>query len=271
MAVRIWALVAAALGGLIALTYVLAGEVAVGLGFAIATVVGLATQASPLDLRGVAGGRVRSEARIVGTKAIGLIVAVFSVLALLQRAAFEHWGKTEPGLVAIVALAGLAAMLFIELGRQGEELVNLLSGAAQEETVGNILDPLRDEGWIVVHNWDRRQGNIDHIVIGETGAFAIETKASRYRTSAGLQAIGAARAVRELTGVSWVTAVACTRGQNEAVQRGQAWVVGPASLVEWIRSARLHRGRPIDLAQARRAFENGQVAASAPATIATSS
>ena len=267
MAVRIWVLIAAVLGGLIALTFVLAGEIAVGLGFATATIVGLATQMSPLDLRGVAGGRVRSEARILGIKAVALAVAVFSVLAILQRAAFEHWGKTEPGLVAIVALAGLAAMLFIELGRQGERLIELLSGAAQEETVGSVLDPLRKEGWLVVHNWDRRHGNIDHIVIGETGAFAIETKAGRYRTSAGLQATGAARAVSELTGVSWVTAVACTSDQNDAVQRGQVWVVGPTHLADWLRSARLHRGRPIDLDQARSAFENGQVADSALATL----
>lgn len=264
MAVRIWALVAAALGGLIALTYGLSGELAVGLSFAAATVVGLATQMSPLDLRGVAGGRVRSEARIVATKAIGLAVAVCWVLALLLRAALEHWSRTEPGLVAVVALAGLAAMLFIELGRQGEELISRMSGAAQEETVGNLLDPLRDEGWIVVHNWDRRNGNIDHIVIGETGAFAIETKAGRYRGRAGLQAIGAARAVRELTGVSWVTAVACTTGQNEPEQRGQVSIVGPASLVDWLRSARLHKGRPIDLDRARDVFENGHAARSTP-------
>jgi nuclease-like protein len=252
MKVRIWALIAAVLGGLLALVFVFAGEVATGLGMGAATVAGLTTQMSPLDLRGIAGGRVRSEATIVAIKAGSLAVGLCSVLALLIQAAFGHWSRTEVGLVAVLALVVLEAMMFVELQRKCDELLSRLRGAVGEEEVRDLLDPLEDEGWIVVHNWENpRGGNIDHIVIGKTGAFAIETKAGRYRSSAGGQAIGAAIAVRDLTGIGWVTAVACTAEEGRPTQKGTVWVVGPDALAEWLRSARVHRGRPINMGQAR--------------------
>jgi Nuclease-related domain len=258
MKVRFWVLVAAAFGGFIAVVYTLAGAVGIGAGFAAATAVGLATQLRPEDRRGIAGGRVRNEAKIAALKAISIAFGLACVFGFLVRSAINHWGRSQPGLVAILALTGLEATLFIELRRQVDDLLNRLRGAVGEETVRDLLDPLRDEGWIVVHNWDRQNGgNIDHIVIGETGAFAIETKSGRYRSQAGGQAIGAAMAVRELTGVGWVTAVACVADQDKPTQKGPLWVVGPGSLVGWLTSARLHRGRPIDTARARAAFELG--------------
>jgi hypothetical protein len=256
MKVQVWVLVAAALGGFIALVYVLSGDVGVGIGFGAATAAALSTQLRPLDRRGIAAGRIRSEAKITTIKVISLAAGLLCVFYFSIQAALGHWGRTESGLVATLALTGLEAMLFIELRRQGDDLFNRLRGAVGEETVRDLLDPLQEEGWIVVHNWDRtRAGNIDHIVVGETGAFAIETKSGPYRSNAGAQAIGAAMAVRELADLSWVTPVACVADQDTPARKGPVWVVGPESLVEWITSARLHRGRPIDTNRARAAFQ----------------
>lgn len=50
------------------------------------------------------------------------------------------------------------------------------TGALGEEHVGAILVSL-PEGYRVLHDVDTGKGNLDHVVIGPTGVFAIETKA----------------------------------------------------------------------------------------------
>ena len=48
-----------------------------------------------------------------------------------------------------------------------------------EQMVGDLLIPLAREGYYVFHDFPRIGWNIDHIVIGETGVFVVETKARR--------------------------------------------------------------------------------------------
>jgi hypothetical protein len=52
-----------------------------------------------------------------------------------------------------------------------------VQGAVGEETVGALLAPLEAEGFVVVHDLDTGRGNVDHVVVGPTGIFVIETKA----------------------------------------------------------------------------------------------
>src|SRR5438128_1557594 len=47
-------------------------------------------------------------------------------------------------------------------------------GAAAEEHVGGLLDQLA--GWRVIHDASMGRGNVDHILIGPTGVFTVETK-----------------------------------------------------------------------------------------------
>jgi hypothetical protein len=49
-------------------------------------------------------------------------------------------------------------------------------GAAGEEQVGRLLDELAGDGWRVIHDASFGHGNVDHIVLGIAGVFAIETK-----------------------------------------------------------------------------------------------
>jgi hypothetical protein len=53
-------------------------------------------------------------------------------------------------------------------------------GAKGEEEVGGLLDELAREhaesGWRVVHDASFGRGNVDHILIGSAGVFAVETK-----------------------------------------------------------------------------------------------
>jgi hypothetical protein len=49
-------------------------------------------------------------------------------------------------------------------------------GASAEEHVGSLLEALPAEQWRVFHDASLGRGNIDHILIGPSGAFTVETK-----------------------------------------------------------------------------------------------
>jgi hypothetical protein len=54
-------------------------------------------------------------------------------------------------------------------------------GASGEELVGQVLDGLRDSGWFALHDVNSGHGNIDHVLVGPAGIFAVETKSHRGR------------------------------------------------------------------------------------------
>jgi hypothetical protein len=83
---------------------------------------------------------------------------------------------------------GLHSLLFI-----GSELALLVSifaisryvlplvdrrdrGASAEEHVGSLLDALPAGEWRVIHDASLGHGNVDHILIGPTGIYTVETK-----------------------------------------------------------------------------------------------
>jgi hypothetical protein len=51
-------------------------------------------------------------------------------------------------------------------------------GAQGEEYVGAILEELRSDGWLVIHDAELQNSNVDHIVLGPAGLFTIETKSN---------------------------------------------------------------------------------------------
>lgn len=82
--------------------------------------------------------------------------------------------------------AGLAGILFsvfliLHLRRRVREARTAYLGFLGEWSVAETLEPLAHEGWRVFHDFvitDRdKPFNIDHIAVGPTGVFAIETKA----------------------------------------------------------------------------------------------
>jgi hypothetical protein len=58
-----------------------------------------------------------------------------------------------------------------------DELHRWHRGARGEERVGAVLESLRTDGYRALHDIDTGRGNIDHVLVGPTGVFAIETKA----------------------------------------------------------------------------------------------
>ncbi len=82
-------------------------------------------------------------------------------------------------------------------------------GATGEEQVGGLLDEMTDDGWRVIHDASLGRGNVDHILIGPSGIFTIETKShpgpvrvARVHGGTLSQAQAQRRAIERVTGVA---------------------------------------------------------------------
>lgn len=252
--VRAWEFAAAVLGFLIALLYALTGTPVLALGIAGGVAAGLAARMRPIELPGVAAGHVRRQGQLEAAKLLSLVAVQLAALALVVTAALGGWSHDPEGRVAVLALFGLSTMLLIELNRRGDIVLDYLVGADSEKAVSKELEQLPPE-WFVTHNWKKEYGgNIDHIAIGPTGVFAVETKSGSYRAAAGAQAVGAALELRALTGIGWVTAVVCVPDGDQPVKKGNVWVVPRRQLADWLQTSREYRGGQIDVAAASATF-----------------
>jgi hypothetical protein len=118
-------------------------------------------------------------------------------------------------LALAIVVTGIAAIAYLRLIPKAR---NLVRGERGELRVAEILDELRGSGYRVYHDLVEDGFNNDHVVVGPTGVYAIETKfrsgsgVIEYRNGEGLfvgnnkleedrdplaQARGSARAVRE--------------------------------------------------------------------------
>ena len=252
--VRTWEFAVAVFGYLIALLYALTGAPWLAVGIAGGVTAGLAARMRPIELPGVAAGHVRRQGQLEAAKLLSLVAVQLAVLALLVTAALAGWSRNPEGLVAVLALFGLSIMLLIELDRRGDIVLDYLVGAESEIAVSEELKQLPPE-WFVTHNWEKEYGgNIDHIAIAPTGAFAVETKSGSYRAASGSQAIGAAMEVRDLTGIGWVTAAVCVPNGDQPVKKGNVWVVPRHQLADWLQTSREYRGERIDVPAASAVF-----------------
>jgi len=106
---------------------------------------------------------------------------IFLAAFLVALAGIEWWRyffrpPPQPWLYSIIAVlgSGFAAYKLRPLLRQ---LQHLKLGRDGERTVGQELEKLRGKGYRVYHDYLGDGYNIDHIVIGPTGIFTINTKA----------------------------------------------------------------------------------------------
>jgi len=100
-----------------------------------------------------------------GAVALGLVAAGF---AFGQRGLLGLW----------VSLGGIALLFAVSWLSEGRILdpLSYLKGMFGEEIVGHLLEALEPLGFLALHDVGTGRGNIDHVVVGPTGVFAIETK-----------------------------------------------------------------------------------------------
>jgi hypothetical protein len=101
-------------------------------------------------------------------------LVTLGVLAVLTTVLGRSFGLHSPlfigsELALLVTMFGVSRFVLPLVDRHDR-------GAAGEEHVGGLLDELSSEGWTVIHDASFGRGNVDHIVLGEAGVFAVETK-----------------------------------------------------------------------------------------------
>jgi len=92
------------------------------------------------------------------------------------------FNRIEAIIVAVLAIVFLGYTLF-KLRGFLQERRNIRLGYEGELTVGQTLNRLMLAGYRVYHDFPAEKFNIDHIVVGEKGVFAIETKTRSKHTT----------------------------------------------------------------------------------------
>jgi hypothetical protein len=102
------------------------------------------------------------------------VIATMAVLCAIAGAFAAHRLHANIALWAIVG----AALPVLDLIRRPQHIDAWRSGAEGERVVGKMLDKLRGQGVVAIH--DRRvpgrNTNIDHIAIAPCGVFVVDTK-----------------------------------------------------------------------------------------------
>jgi hypothetical protein len=90
---------------------------------------------------------------------------------------FTHWQQVRLSpnfwLAFAIIVTGMSAIAYLRLIPKARRLVR---GERGELCVAEVLDDLRSYGYRVTHDLTRDGFNIDHVVVGPAGVFAIETK-----------------------------------------------------------------------------------------------
>jgi Nuclease-related domain len=124
-----------------------------------------------------------------------------------RQAEYAAWARTRPLRLATTALAGLGGLLAARVAglpvpagllvtlvtaggawwrlrfRPSPETQTWQRGAEGQRHVARLLEPLAKQGWGVEHDLPVRgaKGNLDHVVIGPPGIFAIDVRHYRGR------------------------------------------------------------------------------------------
>ncbi len=108
-------------------------------------------------------------------------VVVFPALPLLAYALYlplMQTGKTSnlSDLIICICIFGVLLWVGIKVYRLMTEKTNCRLGLDAEMAVGQELNQLMADGYRVYHDFPAEDFNIDHILVGPTGVFAVETK-----------------------------------------------------------------------------------------------
>ena len=123
----------------------------------------------------VAGQYARAATRrYLLRAAVALAILAFVPVVAGVVAGFHNLAIVPIELAAIASMFVLDRVVTPIIGRWHR-------GALGEEYVGTIIDGLRPEGWLAIHDAATGRGNIDHILVGPGGLFTVETKSHRGR------------------------------------------------------------------------------------------
>jgi hypothetical protein len=105
-----------------------------------------------------------------------LLLCPLAGLVFLQVPSHNRAATVTLGFVAVSVIAGIGAF---RVCKKLKESWQYRLGSKGEQVVGRELDRLIAQGYQVFHDMPFVGWNIDHVVVGPEGVFAIETKAWR--------------------------------------------------------------------------------------------
>jgi hypothetical protein len=109
----------------------------------------------------------------------GLVLA-----SLFSRFLLSPWVVIGAQVILGVVAWRLCVAQTQRVDRYERERANWKSGAEEECVVASVLDGLPKE-FVVFHDFNTAQGNFDHLIVGPTGLFALETKNFRGTIASG--------------------------------------------------------------------------------------
>jgi Nuclease-related domain len=130
-------------------------------------------------LRRLPGQSIRDEReRLFDDKAVGYLLAFILVWAFAIWQWIYWWtgAKPHPELITFVAVA-VSVYCFLRLWRLRDQFKRLNLGERGERHVSDVLRRLRPREFITFDDLLLGDVNVDHVVVGPPGVFAIETKA----------------------------------------------------------------------------------------------
>jgi hypothetical protein len=132
--------------------------------------------------RYVSDEAVRQKRQIIIT--VMVIIALFGVIeGIILSTLFPLGWLTPVGKAVIVVVAAVGIWGLDKWGDQKLNAIekrknNMVRGAAGEIQVGNGLTKLSDD-YCVINDVATPHGNLDHVVVGPTGVFVLDSKAWR--------------------------------------------------------------------------------------------
>ena len=112
-------------------------------------------------------------------------VMVCVMLALMAGLEWLRWlASAPPNPLAYTIVAAVAVgLLFVRvLPRLREAGFRLSIGIEGEKHVAEVMDQLKGDGYRIIHDIVERDYNIDHVLLGPTGVYVIETKTRSKRS-----------------------------------------------------------------------------------------
>jgi hypothetical protein len=105
---------------------------------------------------------------------IGLIVG-FLIRGLFPRLTISFWPSLSASTALLLLMRGVGPWTLRRVEELDRERVNFSRGADAENSVAAILEGFPDE-FRVINDLTTPCGNLDHVVVGPTGVFCLDTK-----------------------------------------------------------------------------------------------
>jgi hypothetical protein len=236
---RPWEIFAGCLGVAFAAIFIFSNTSGLGFALLAADALWILTRIEIVERHDQPGRYTTLRGRLGIVKLVLLMAIYATAIWGLLMIRHDLGAKSRAGAIADFAIAGLCFMLLGELSRSGNATLKWFTGARAERVNGTSLDNFKERGWLVLHGYKRdRGGDIDHIVCGPAGAYAIETKSYGFRSGDIRQTAINAWWLREKLGVRWVTGILCVDEDRRPELKGRIWVVGRDHLLAFIEEQR---------------------------------